>query len=53
MVELDRYRRRTVNTGVVVREEGENRTEREEVPNVGASTGSATSDVLKLIEALS
>ena len=53
MVELDRYPRRTVNTGVVVREKGENRTERGEVPNVGGSTGSATSDVLRLTEALS
>ena len=53
MVELDRYPRRTVNTGVALIEKGENRTEQGEVPNVGASTGSATSDVLRLTEALS
>ena len=32
---------------------GENRTEQGEVPKVGASTGSAASDVLRLTEALS
>ena len=52
VVELDCYPRRTKHRGDH-KGKGENRTEQGEVPKVGASTGSATSDVLRLTEALS